>query len=42
MPSSWATKNAQFVEVREKLLFLTRNVLFAMELVNTLKLLTAI
>jgi hypothetical protein len=42
MPSGWLNKNAQFVEVREKLLFLTPNALFAMELVNILKLQTAI
>jgi len=42
MPSSWATKNAPFVEVREKLLFLTHNVLFVMELGNIPRLLIAI
>jgi hypothetical protein len=42
MPSSWANKNAQSVEAREKLFFLTHNVLFVMEQENTPRLQKAI
>ena len=42
MPSSWETKNAQFVEVRGKLLFLIHNVLSVMEQENIQRLLIAI
>ena len=41
MPSGWLNKNVPFVEVREKLLFLILNALFATEQANTLKLQTA-
>jgi hypothetical protein len=42
MPSSWASKNVKYVEVREKLFFLIHNALFVMELENIPRLQRAI
>jgi len=42
MPSSWVNRNVQSVEVREKLFFLTHNVLSVMEQANTPRLRRAI